>query len=45
MGSNKLNEFYNEEKDEHLFRERALKEAVHELGHTFMRKLINSSVK
>lgn len=28
-------EFYGEEKDELLFRKRALKEAIHELGHTF----------
>lgn len=28
-------EFYSKEKDETLFRERALKEAIHELGHTF----------
>jgi archaemetzincin len=28
-------EYYGEEKNMRLFRERALKEAVHELGHTF----------
>jgi len=28
-------EFYSKEKDETLFRERVLKEAIHELGHTF----------
>lgn len=28
-------EYYGERKNEYLFRERALKEAVHELGHTF----------
>jgi archaemetzincin len=28
-------EFYGEERDERSFRERALKEAIHELGHTF----------
>jgi len=28
-------EFYGEKKNEHVFRERALKEAIHELGHTF----------
>jgi archaemetzincin len=28
-------EYYREEKNERLFRERALKEAIHELGHTF----------
>jgi archaemetzincin len=28
-------EYYGEEKNERLFRERALKEAIHELGHTF----------
>jgi len=28
-------EFYSKEKDETLFRERALKEAIHELGHIF----------
>ncbi len=28
-------EFYGEGKNEHLFRERTLKEAIHELGHTF----------
>lgn len=27
-------EFYNKKKDENLFKERTLKEAVHELGHT-----------
>ncbi len=28
-------EYYRERKNEYLFRERALKEAIHELGHTF----------
>jgi len=28
-------EFYSKEKDKTLFRQRALKEAIHELGHTF----------
>ena len=28
-------EYYGEKKNEYLFRERALKEAIHELGHTF----------
>lgn len=28
-------EYYGENKNEYLFRERALKEAIHELGHTF----------
>jgi len=28
-------EYYGEKKNESLFRERALKEAIHELGHTF----------
>ncbi|KPQ42306.1 MAG: Metalloprotease [Candidatus Methanoperedens nitroreducens] len=28
-------EYYGEEKNERLFKERALKEAIHELGHTF----------
>ncbi len=28
-------EFYGEMKNEYVFRERALKEAIHELGHTF----------
>lgn len=28
-------EYYGEQKNEYLFRERALKEAIHELGHTF----------
>lgn len=28
-------EYYGERKNEYLFRERALKEAIHELGHTF----------
>lgn len=28
-------EYYGEEKNEYVFRDRALKEAVHELGHTF----------
>jgi archaemetzincin len=28
-------EYYGERKNEYLFKERALKEAVHELGHTF----------
>lgn len=28
-------EYYGEMKNEHLFKERALKEAIHELGHTF----------
>ena len=28
-------EYYGEKENEYLFRERALKEAIHELGHTF----------
>lgn len=28
-------EYYGEKKNEYLLRERALKEAIHELGHTF----------
>lgn len=28
-------EFYGEKKNEHLFKERLLKESIHELGHTF----------
>ncbi len=28
-------EYYGERKNEYLFKERALKEAIHELGHTF----------
>ena len=28
-------EYYGENKNEYLFRDRALKEAIHELGHTF----------
>jgi archaemetzincin len=28
-------EYYGERKNEYLFRDRALKEAIHELGHTF----------
>ena len=28
-------EFYNQEADEHIFKDRIVKEAIHELGHTF----------